>query len=173
MSINSVSSLSFLGGFYYTSEIDREYLRIKNYLSQYGINPTGNRYEDERVYQLLVTREMNVERIQEMIDSSQKIEAEETTETEEYPWTDFMRDLGLEPTGDRETDKTKTIEELEKRIKSATSDYDKNHYSYLLSQVESEFNKTTDTLTNSRLDFTSAATILGNLNRAMLLYVAT
>lgn len=172
MSINSVSSLSFSGGFYYTSEIDREYLQIKNYLSQYGINSTGNRYDDERVYQLLVAREMNVEKIQEMIDSSQEIDANETSKTQEYPWTDFMRDLGLEPTGNKETDKTKTIEELEKRIKSASSDYDKNYYTDLLSQVDSKFNET-DTLTNSRLDFSSAATILGNLNRAMLLYVST
>ena len=168
MAINSLSALSFYGG-YYSSEIDREYLRIKNYLSQYGINPSGDRYEDERVYQLLVTREFAVEKIQEMIESSQSIEAEETSETEEYPWTDFMRNLGLEPTGDREIDKTKTIEELENRIKSATSDYDKNYYTDLLAQVDSKFNES-DTLSNSRLDFTSAATIIGNLNRAMLLY---
>ena len=169
MSINSVSSLSYYGSYIYTSGIDNEYLRIKNYLTQYGFHPTGNRIEDERVYNILTTRELAVNRIQEMIESSQIQETEETSEAEEYPWTDFMRQFGLEPTGDKETDKAKVISELENRIKSATSDYDKNYYTDLLNQVTSKFNETND-FSSPVMDYTSAATILGNLNRLMLVY---
>ncbi len=168
MSIGSINSLSYAFGYQYYS--DSEYLRIRTYLTDKGRIPTGDRTIDEQTYNQLKSQELMTQQIERMLDSSETRDTENKSGSQYIPWADFMGKVGLDATGDVDNDKARTITEIEKRIKNASSDEMREYYTGLLGQVNSEFNKPMSTSTSSVMDYSGAASILGNLNRTMLVH---
>lgn len=167
MSISSISSLSYSPS--YQLMIDSEYQRIRSYLLARGYRPSGDKAVDEQTYNMLVSRELLADKLESTVDSSKTRASDNSSEARDIPWADFMRKVGLDATGDIDEDKTKTIAELEKRIRNASGDSEREYYTGLLGQVNSEFNKPVSS-PSGVMDFSGASSIISDLNRVLLVH---
>ena len=155
-------SISAIGPNYfsYTSQaLDGEYEYVKKMLTQAGVIITGDKEVDKKALMMVQMSNSSVGKTQET--SGQK---------EYLPWGDLMRELGLDPTGDREQDYYLISERLTEYIAYYADDEStRTYYEELLDGLNGLFAQYSASSTNQgfTMDFMGASDMLGQLNKLM------
>lgn len=116
---------------------------------QMPMNPLGNK-EVERAT-IIDTEELKrnqgLRELGARIASSQKSDIENETTGSNAPWSDIMRQLELQQTGEEDDDYNNIMEEILFQIENAQSQYDLNYYEWLLEHTNRLFMSTEDSNT--------------------------